>query len=252
MRAASAMDRSGSVILEELLCSSRPGRVVCNVQNITATVMVTCWYIWWSRRQIKNKESVPTPERTIINIKGMLANFSKLKGSGNLPRTDGWKKPATGVLKLNVDASFLPDAGTGSIGSIIRDSGGNFVAACCDSNAHAIDVASMEALALLAGLKLVEQVGGQSVIVESDSLEVVQAILNPSEYRGTGAVIIDDCRQLIATLGKATIQYCPREANGAAHALARYGASQDVGEVWLVDPPGFLIPILVNDRIIVQ
>ena len=58
VRAASAMDRSGSVILEELLCSSRPGRVVCNVQNITATVMVTCWYIWWSRRQIKNKEPV--------------------------------------------------------------------------------------------------------------------------------------------------------------------------------------------------
>ncbi|CAM0910766.1 unnamed protein product [Alopecurus aequalis] len=219
---------------------------------MTATVMVTSWYIWWSRRQIKNKEPVPTPERSVVNIKGIIANYSKLKDTGNMARKDGWKKPATGVLKLNVDASFLPDTGTGSIGSIIRDAGGNFVAACCDSNAHAIDVASMEALALLAGLKLVEQIGGQSVIVESDSMEVVQAILNPSEYRGTGAVIIDDCRQLIATLGKATIHHCPREANGAAHALARYGANQDSGVFWFVDPPDFLISILVDDRIIIQ
>ena len=158
------MDRSGSVILEELLCSTQPGRVACDLQNMTATVMATSWYIWWSWRQIKNKEPVPTTERTIINIKGILANYSKLKGAGNMARKDGWMKPATGVLKLNVDASFLPNTGTGSIGSIIRDSGGNFVAACCDSNAHAIDVASMEALALLAGLKLVEQIGGQSVM----------------------------------------------------------------------------------------
>jgi ribonuclease HI len=155
-------------------------------------------------------------------------------------------------LKLNVDASFVPDLGLGATGAILRDSGGNFIAACCDSNDHAIDVHSMEAAALLARLQLAEELGCHSLSVESDSMEVVEAVLNPFEFRGTGAVIIDDCRQLLASLGMATIRHCPREANGAAHALARYGASHGLGEVWLDVPPSFLIPVLVDDRVIIQ
>jgi hypothetical protein len=55
VRAALELDRSGSVVLEELLCSSKQGGISCTVQNVTATTMVVSWYIWWSRRQIKNK-----------------------------------------------------------------------------------------------------------------------------------------------------------------------------------------------------
>ena len=127
-------------------------------------------------------------------MRGILANYANLKGIGNFHRVEGWKKPASGNLKLSVDVSFLPDSGTGAIGPIIRYSGGNFVAACSDSNAYAFDVASMEALALLAGLKLAEQIGGQSMMVETDSMEVVQAVLNPSVQRHMRG----DYRQLTA------------------------------------------------------
>jgi hypothetical protein len=73
-------------------------------------------------------------------------------------------KPVSGVYKLNVDAAFDPDTGRGATGAIIRDSGGNFVVACCHHTDHAIDVATMEASALLDGLKLVEQFGASSGI----------------------------------------------------------------------------------------
>ena len=140
---------------------------------------------------------------------------------------------------------------TSATGAIIRDSGGNFIAACCDSNDFAIDVAAMEASALLAGLQLAEQFEAQSLVVESDSMEVVDAVHNPSDYRGSGAVIIDDCRQLLVGLGMATTQHCPREANMAAHVLARYGATQGAS-FWFDDPPSFIIPVLVDDRVIIQ
>jgi ribonuclease HI len=151
-----------------------------------------------------------------------------------------------------VDAAFDPDSGKGATGAIIRDFGGNFIAACCDYTDYAIDAAAMEALALFAGLQLAEQFGAHSLLVESDSMEVVEAVENPSEYRGTGAVIIDDCRQLLVALGMATIQHCPREANEAAHSLARHGTTQGVKEFWFDDPPPFLIPVLVDDRVIIQ
>jgi hypothetical protein len=73
-------------------------------------------------------------------------------------------KPALGVYKLNVDVAFDPDTGRGATGAIIRDSGGNFIVACCDHTDHAIDVATMEASALLDGLKLVQQFGASSGI----------------------------------------------------------------------------------------
>ena len=116
----------------------------------------------------------------MLNINGILVNYSKLKGTGNTLRKEGWKKPAAGVYKLNVDAAYDPNTGKGATGAIIRDAGGNFIAACCDFNDVAIDVASMEASALIAGLMLAEQYGGHSWMVESDSMDIVEAILNPA------------------------------------------------------------------------
>jgi hypothetical protein len=251
VNAAIVMDRSGSIILEELLCSEKPGGIACDMDNRVATVMVASWYIWWSRRQIKNKEPVPNIVRTVLNIKGIVANNSKVKGSGNTIRRGGWTKPASGVYKLNVDAAYEPETGRGATGAIIRDSRGNFIAACCDHTDHAIDVATMEAIGLFNGLKLAEQFGAQSLAVESDSMEVVEAVRNPSDYRGTGAVIIDDCRHLLLVLGMATFMHCPREANEAAHALARHGYTQEVREFWFSDPPPFLDPVLISDRVII-
>ena len=134
---------------------------------------------------------------------------------------------------------------------MIRDSGGNFIAASCSCTEFAFDAAAMEASALLDGLQLAEQFGAQSLLVESDSMEVVEAVNCPSEFRGTTAVIIDDCRQLLRSLGMATLQHCPREANEAAHVLARHGSSMGLREFWFDDPPVILLPVLVDDRVII-
>jgi ribonuclease HI len=110
----------------------------------------------------------------------------------------------------------------------------------------------MEAVALLAGLKLAEQFGAQSLLVESDSMEVVNVVHSPSEFRGTSAVVIDDCQHLLTMLGMATLKHCSREANGAAHALARHGSSDNIRRFWFDEPPVFIIPILVEDRVIID
>ena len=96
------MGRSWSIILKELLCSSKPG-VACNIENRTVTVMTTSWYTWWSMRQFNNKDPILAIERTVLNIKGIMANFCKLKATGNTIRKAGCKKPAMGVYKVIVE-----------------------------------------------------------------------------------------------------------------------------------------------------
>jgi predicted regulator of Ras-like GTPase activity (Roadblock/LC7/MglB family) len=112
-----------------------------------------------------------------------------------------------------VDAAYDPSSEKGATEAIIRDSGENFIAAACDHTDYAMEVAAMDTTTLLAGLKLAEQFGANSLMVETYSMEVVEVILNPMENRGSYAVIIDDCGLLLEELGSTTLQHCAREAN---------------------------------------
>lgn len=86
--------------------------------------------------------------------------------------------------------------------------------------------------------------------MESDSQEIVQAIMDPSEYRASAAVLTDDCRKLLSSFGRATITHCARESNAAAHWLAGASYRGKRTGVWCEHPPDFLIPSLVTDMII--
>lgn len=92
-----------------------------------------------------------------------------------------WFGPASGTIKLNVDASFHPESGVGATGALLWDSIEKFIAASCSYEEFSMD-ASMEAFILLEGLCLVDELRIYSVVVECDSMEIVHAILDPSEY----------------------------------------------------------------------
>ena len=53
--------RSGSLILDEIICSRLPGRVSVEGENAVELAMVTCWYIWWERRQVSHDKEIGTP-----------------------------------------------------------------------------------------------------------------------------------------------------------------------------------------------
>jgi hypothetical protein len=83
-------------------------------------------------------------------------------------------------------------------------------------------------------------------------MEVVEAVLSPMENRGSYAVIIDNCRLLLEELGRAALQHCAREANGAAHLLAHHDITHGIREFWFDDSPSFLVPVIINDCVIIQ
>jgi hypothetical protein len=45
-----------------------------------------------------------------MSIRGIVANNIKVRGVTNTVKHHGWVKPASGVLKLNIDAAYLVDA----------------------------------------------------------------------------------------------------------------------------------------------
>ena len=113
--------------------------------------------------------------------------------------------------------------------------------------ANLLDAATAEALALRRGLQLVDDLGCTPVIMESDSLELVEAFNGVTEIWSPYTSILMDCFLIARRIGQVKIQHCPREANVVAHKIARFAFNSDSSIFWDSNPPSFIIPDVMND-----
>ena len=91
-----------------------------------------------------------TPLRSVLAIHALAINFTR--AAAKQATAPGWNtRPIVLTVQqiINVDASFIEDLHTGSCGAIVRDHGGNFIAASTSRLEHVADVVSVEAAALL-------------------------------------------------------------------------------------------------------
>ena len=61
---------------------------------------------------------------------------------------------------------------------------------------------------------------------------------------------MDECRQIMTGFGSTQVAHCPREGNKAAHIMAQ-ARNLDIN-IWLEEPPMFLVPQLVEDIILID
>jgi ribonuclease HI len=121
---------------------------------------------------------------------------------------------------LNIDACFFPN-GTGATGPVLRDSKGHVVAGVSRVLCQILDATTEEAIALQNGLQLIEGLGCALVVIETDSLELVQAYNGVIDIWSPYTAILADCFQRTRGIGHVTVQHCFRQANGTTHHLAR-------------------------------
>ena len=86
---------------------------------------------------------------------------------------------------------------------------------------NVLNANTSEALALKKGLQFVETLGCRPVLVESDSLQLVDAFNRVIEIWSPYTAVLIDCFQIARRIGQVKVQYCPREANVVAHKIAR-------------------------------
>ncbi|KAM0908700.1 hypothetical protein ACQ4PT_015286 [Festuca glaucescens] len=96
-----------------------------------------------------------------------------------------WTAPADGWIKINVDASVDMMNGTSSIACLCRDHSGKVLWARNGAELKCQDVTEAEAMACLFGLQAVgvHEVSNASIILESDSSLVVEAIKRRNQGR---------------------------------------------------------------------
>ncbi|KAE8802568.1 hypothetical protein D1007_21758 [Hordeum vulgare] len=106
-------------------------------------------------------------------------------------RSGIWEWPPKGYMKLNVDAGFDQDLLEGSVGAVIRDQSGQFIAAANERIDICFDSFTAEALAVRFGLNLARTVGCSRIVVSSDNLDIVEALKNGNSS-SVASTIIDD------------------------------------------------------------
>jgi hypothetical protein len=101
-----SLNRSGSVVLEEIL------RDLIQVQNgiiktdLKELILVGAWYIWWQRREFVKGESVSPPRQSAFSIQALKSNYCAAERKSE-PKEVNWCKPPMNSYKLNVDACFF-------------------------------------------------------------------------------------------------------------------------------------------------
>ena len=74
---AALVDRSGSAMLEHILCLPDNNIQGFTSINLKEVVTTTCWYLWWLRRQRTHDEVTPPMNKCKFSILSIVANAAK-------------------------------------------------------------------------------------------------------------------------------------------------------------------------------
>ena len=96
------------------------------------------------------------------------------------------------------------------MGAVIRDDRGHLIVFGNKLIESCYDPLCAEALALKFGLQLSSSVGCNRLVVNSDSLELMEIKNKNGQYGGNAATIIDDCYHLACEFSSIQFEFCPR------------------------------------------
>lgn len=186
------------------------------VEHLSKEELETVAVILWTTWNFRNKATLGTNRTNVQEltrqIKRHIAEQRKSRNdnqwmltSENQENQEVWTPPPTGLLKINVDASWNDDQRRGGVGWIIRDSHGSPVGMGSAKIKQGWSIRSMEAATVKEGLEayLVSKGGSQSrILIESDSIDVVKALNHEDEDVSETRVILDEIHQLASLVGE--------------------------------------------------
>ncbi|WVZ73611.1 hypothetical protein U9M48_021897 [Paspalum notatum var. saurae] len=109
---------------------------------------------------------------------------------------EGWQKPGSGWVKVNVDGSFVEQTGQAGVGVIARDQEGSVIFTSWRVLFACTSAKEAEARACIEGLRLAAQWCHEPVILESDCAQIVEALRNAGVDRSELCFLIAEARDL--------------------------------------------------------
>ncbi|XP_062013879.1 uncharacterized protein LOC133730268 [Rosa rugosa] len=162
-------------------------------------------------------------------------------------RTVRWTAPPLGYFKVNVDGSFHQATKNGSIGFVIKDWQGTFLAGGGMSLSSLLSPEHVEALACKQALEFVVANQFLPAIVETDSQLIHSQLVSRGSYNLSFlGRIYDDLGAVLKNHANMRVTHTKRSANRVAHLMAAHATSCMV-ETFYFSSPIFLLAALAAE-----
>lgn len=209
--------------------------------------VVTLWAIWTARRKAIHEAIFQSPHAIFSFVKSFISELKILRvnvpagvGTRTAPvqtvrSSRGWKAPAVGVAKLQVDGVLARNGRRGPAATVCRDHTGKFLGSSAMVFDNITDPSTLEALACREALALALDLSLDRVVIACDCKPVVEEIENGSD--GKYGMIIKEIVTRARDLTSCKFVFEGRAMNVDAHNLAKFSSSLEEGRhMWLGIP----------------
>ncbi|KAK4431084.1 hypothetical protein Salat_0870400 [Sesamum alatum] len=179
-------------------------------------------------------------------IRGLfLSSMSCVSSAGTQHRQqEKWIKPNPGTIKINFDGALFPQLKCSGVGILGRESNGRCLGWKTVLLPHVADAGVTEAFAVRAAAEYANEFPNSSIIIEGDCLEIINLLRNKGYANHPLGPLLHDVDAQLQGRNNIGFSFAFREANQAAHLLARNALSNNAGTM----PPDYLFQVLCIDE----
>ncbi|PRQ29297.1 putative ribonuclease H-like domain-containing protein [Rosa chinensis] len=207
---------------------------VLSKKNV-ALLLFVGWFVWKERNQRvwSNRFVSLTHLQFQIRSSFMLVQshlVTTRRTSGRIRPV--WSPPSSGWLKANCDGAFDLLSKSGGIGVVIRDALGDIVGGACIKVNSVASPEAIEAMACRAACSLAVQYHLSPIIFETDCQHLVSSVESGAEETSALGRVIEDINSFLQVLVGSSLRHVYREANTAAHNLAKLALLSSFNLSW--------------------
>jgi hypothetical protein len=159
-----------------------------------------------------------------------------------------WKAPPPGWCKANWDASIDKNRGQLGIGVVVRDDKGLVIAAASKVRQGLFEPVMGEAIASYEAARICKELSIPKGWLEGDAKIIVDALNSDERILSRYGHLVEDTRSILQSFPSWKCDFVHREANEAAHRLAKAATTYISDRMWWNYTPDCISDIILVER----
>ena len=164
-----------------------------------------------------------------------------------MQRATTWSPPPRSLFKINVDGAIATATKKAGVGVIVRDELGRVEAAMCRNLNATLGAIKTESKAIEAGLLFTQDIGIRDIVVESDSLIMVQALNGTSTPPFVVSAVVQGIRDLNKSFCRVEFSHIKRQETRPTYVLTEHALGIVDFIARIEKTPYFLEQALIHD-----